>query len=202
MSGRFQMQKGEELLSLSAIFDLALRAARKAPPLPEVHARFYPYAGLSSTIRLREGRVYARVSDVLQESPPEVLYALACILFAKLYRRRVSPDQESIYRQYTLRPEVASAVESTRRRRGYKIITSAQGRVYNLEEIFDRLNGAYFESALERPRLSWSTTRTRRVLGHHDPVHDTIIVSKTLDSPQIPRLVLEYVVYHEMLHIK
>ncbi|HXG65697.1 MAG TPA: hypothetical protein VNO70_11365, partial [Blastocatellia bacterium] len=69
---------------LQAIFAEALRVIVKREPRPEVEARFYPYAGMSSTIRLRQGRVLARISDLLTQSPPEVLYALACILVAKL----------------------------------------------------------------------------------------------------------------------
>jgi hypothetical protein len=130
------------------------------------------------------------------------LHALACILVAKLYRRKVSQEQADLYRQYTLRPEVLDATDSARRRRGYKIITTPRGRFYHLDQIFDELNGRYFEGALSRPRLSWSQGKTGRVLGHHDYVHGTIIVSRTLDSATIPRLVLEYVLYHEMLHVK
>jgi hypothetical protein len=188
--------------NLQSIFTVAAGAATRSGNPPEIHARFYPYAGLSSTIRLRRGTIYVRVSDVLQESPPEVLHALACILLAKLYRRKVSPEHADIYRQYTLRPEVLDATDSVRRRRGYKMITTPRGRFYHLDEIFDELNSRYFQGALSRQRLSWSQGKTGRVLGHHDYVHGTIIVSRTLDCPDIPRIVLEYVVYHEMLHVK
>src|SRR5262245_11362740 len=187
---------------LHSIFAAAVRAEPRAGGSPEIHARFYPYAGLCSTIRLRKGTIYVRVSDLLQQSPREVLYALAGILVAKLYRRKVSVAHAEVYRQYTLRPEVLHATESARRRRGYKMITSPRGRYYDLEELFDDLNSRYFNSSLARPRLSWSRAKTRRVLGHHDHVHGTIIVSRTLDCTTIPKLVLEYVLYHEMLHVK
>src|SRR5262249_53977752 len=131
-----------------------------------------------------------------------VLFALASILVAKLYRRRVSPQHAEIYRQYTVRPEVLHATESARRRRGYKMITSPRGRYYDLEALFDDLNARYFNGSLARPRLSWSQSKTSRVLGHHDHVHGAIIVSRTLDCTTIPKLVLEYVLYHEMLHVK
>lgn len=187
---------------LQVIFSDALRAAVRKEPLPELEARFYPYAGLSSTIRLRQGRVYARVSDILSESPPEVLYALAWILISKLYKLKSPKEHERVYRQYTSSPAVLDASEATRRVRGYKITSSPRGRVYDLDELFTDLNARYFANALERPLLSWSRRRTRRVLGHHDHVHGAIIISRTLDSARVPRFVIEYVLYHEMLHIK
>lgn len=186
---------------MEEIFDRALRAFAKKEPEPPVEARFYPYVGLSSTIRLRQGKVYVRVSDVLKQSPPEVLFALACILVAKLYRLKPSKEHERIYREYSLLPSVVEASESSRRERGYKITTSPRGKAYDLEELFTEINERYFEGRIERPQLSWSQRRTRRVLGHHDHVHEAIIVSRTLDDASIPRFVVEYVLYHEMLHI-
>jgi len=189
-------------LRLDSVFDEALRAVVKKGPRPEVEARFYPYAGLSSTIRLRQGRVYARVSDILRHSPREVLYALASILVSKLYRIKAPKEHERAYREYTLAPSVLDASEAARRTRGYKLTTSPRGKVYDLDELFAGLNARYFAGQLHRPLLSWSARQTRRVLGHHDHIHGAIIISRTLDSPRIPRFVVEYVLYHEMLHVK
>lgn len=187
---------------LEAVFDQALRALVRKEPRPKVEARFYPYAGLSSTIRLRQGRVFARVSDILKGSPREVLFALACILVAKLYRLKASKAHERVYREHTLDPPILDASHAARRRRGYKITTSSRGKTYDLAELFSELNTRYFSGKLERPMLSWSQRQTRRVLGHHDHVHRTIIISKTLDNAAIPRFVVEYVLYHEMLHVR
>ena len=188
--------------ALASVFDEALRKLVKKEPKPKIDARFYPYAGLSSTIRLREGRVYARVSDILAESPREVLFALACILVAKLYRLKTPAAQERIYRNHTLNPLVIDASHLARRSRGYKRTTSSRGKVYDLRELFAELNARYFAGELAMPVLSWSQRPTRRVLGHHDHVHSAIIISTTLDDLRVPRLVVEYVLYHEMLHVK
>jgi hypothetical protein len=188
--------------NLEAVFDQALRALVKKEPRPKVEARFYPYAGLSSTIRLRQGRVFARVSDILRGSPREVLFALACILVAKLYRLKASKVHERVYREHTLDPPILDASQSARRRRGYKITTSSQGKAYDLAEMFSDLNTRYFGGKLDRPLLSWSQRPTRRVLGHHDHVHRAIIISSTLDNAAIPCFVVEYVLYHEMLHVR
>src|ERR1043165_6699710 len=95
--------------TLEAVFDQALHSLVKREPRPEIEASFYPYAGLSSTIRLRKGRVYARVSDILRDSPREVLYALACILVAKLYRLKVAAEHERTYRSYAQQASIRNA---------------------------------------------------------------------------------------------
>src|SRR3982751_1774590 len=116
---------------LDAIFDEALRKQVGDKARPTVEASFYPYAGLSSTIRLRQGRVYARISDILKHSPREVLYALACILVAKLYRLKVAAEYERTYREYARQPFILNATDAARRTRGYKLTTSPRGQTYD-----------------------------------------------------------------------
>jgi predicted metal-dependent hydrolase len=138
----------------------------------------------------------------MKQSPPEVLYALACILVSKLYRLKTSREHQRTYREYASTPAVLDASEAARRKRGYKLTTSPRGKVFDLDEIFTDLNARYFDGQLDRPQLSWSLRRARRILGHHDHIHGAIIISRALDSLRIPRFVLEYVLYHEMLHVK
>lgn len=187
---------------LDGIFADALKMVARKKTLPSIEARFYPYAGLSSTIRLRQGRLYARVSDLLSLAPTDVLYSLACILVSKLYRLKVPAETERVYRHYASQPAVLNATDETRRNRGYKITSSPKGKTYDLTEMFERLNARYFGGRLNKPQLSWSQKPARRLLGHHDHVHNAIIISRALDSPKIPRFVVEYVLYHEMLHVK
>ena len=50
--------------------------------------------------------------------------------------------------------------------------------------------------------MTWSGAHSKTSLGHYDPAHNTIVISRIFDSPKIPRYALEYLVYHEMLHLK
>ena len=53
-----------------------------------------------------------------------------------------------------------------------------------------------------RPQLTWSRDHARNMLGHYDPAHNTIVVSRIFDSLRVPRFAVEYILYHEMLHLK
>ena len=55
---------------------------------------------------------------------------------------------------------------------------------------------------LGRPELTWSEHLARRSLGHYDAAHNTIVVSRVFDRPSSPRYAIEYLLYHEMLHLK
>jgi hypothetical protein len=188
---------------LSSLFVDAFRhLASNRSKIPEVEVRFYPYAGLHHTIRLRSGRIYVRVSDIFKDAPQNVHRALAFILVAKLLSKPTPEVHERVYRDFACSPQILRASDIARRKRGRKIISSARGSIYDLNRMFDRLNRNYFDSKLEKPTLTWSQRRTRRILGHHDAVHDTIVISKTLDSREVPDWLVEYILYHEMLHIK
>ncbi len=171
-------------------------------PLPTVDVRFYPYAGLRHTIRLRSGQVYVRLSDICKDSPPEVMRSLAFVLVARLLGKKIPAVHDRVYREYSLTPELMRSSDIARRNRGRKMISTSRGNVYDLDKIFNKLNRKYFDSSLEKPTLTWSQRKTRSILGHHDRVYETITISKSLDSKQVPDWFVEFIVYHEMLHIK
>ena len=187
---------------LSPLFVDAFRQLELNHPTPEVEVRFYPYAGLNHTIRSRAGRIHVRISDIFREAPPNVQRALAFILVAKLLRRPTPEVHERIYRDYAFSSQVQRASDIARRLRGRKMISTSRGNYHNLDRLFTRLNRRYFDEALEKPTLTWSQRRTRRILGHHDSAFNTIVISKTLDAPDVPEWFVEYILYHEMLHIK
>lgn len=176
------------------------RPGRGVADLPSIEARFYPYAGLRSTVRLREGRILLRISDLLRDAPDPALGALVRILFAKLLRRRVRKEWNDVYRAHTASVEVVEAAEDVRRTRGSKRLGPARGRVYDLDAIFDRLNVQYFNGVLERPRLGWTLRDSWRTHGHYDHAHRAIAMSRSLDDEATPPFVVEFVLYHEMLH--
>ncbi|MDQ2921124.1 MAG: SprT-like domain-containing protein [Acidobacteriota bacterium] len=170
--------------------------------IPVIDVRFYPYAGLRHTIRVRSGQVYVRLSDLIKDCPPEVMRALAFVLVSRLLGKKVPAFHERVYRDYSLTPEVMRSSDIARRRRGRKMISSAQGNTYDLDKMFSKLNRRYFDSSVEKPTLTWSQRKTRSILGHHDRVYETITISKSLDSSQVPDWFVEFILYHEMLHIK
>jgi predicted metal-dependent hydrolase len=187
---------------LTPILQRAYRDLRPRAPMPEFRAEFFPFANINNTIRLREGVVKARISDLLEGAPDDVLYAIAHILMAKLYRKPIDPAQAHRYRQHVSRRDLNAKAHLVRQLRGRKRIASARGRVYDLEVIFEELNTRFFHGLLGRPQMTWSRDHARNALGHYDPAHNAIVVSRVFDRPQVPRYAVDYIVYHEMLHLK
>ena len=172
--------------------------------VPEFAIRYLPYANADSNIRLEEGheRISVKVSDLLQGAPAPIQEALAHILLCKLYRKAIPEKYNRRYRMYLNRADLRRKALLVRQIRGRKQILSAQGGAYDLDEIFDDLNQRFFDGLLAKPRLTWSPRRSRRMLGHFDPAHNAIVISRLFDSAKTPRYLVEYILYHEMLHLK
>jgi predicted metal-dependent hydrolase len=189
-------------INLSELFRRVFFRLRVKSPLTSIDARFHPFAGLRSTVMVRNGAMRARVSDLLQEASPIVLEALAEILVSRMFRRRPSREARECYLAYTFRPSIRARIDSARRERGTKRLLPPRGRHHHLDEIFEDLNNRFFRGEISAPRLGWSHQYASRILGHYDSGHGAIMISRKLDSPSVPRYLVEYVVYHEMLHIK
>jgi predicted metal-dependent hydrolase len=187
---------------LAEIFHEAYRELRPRTPAPPLHARFYPFVSINNTIRLRQGELHIRISDLLEGAPQAVLYSIVRILLAKLYRRPVDRAYSARYRRYIAGHDVTARARLVRQMRGRKHIRSPRGHHYHLEEIFDDLNRRFFHGLMGRPQLTWSQNHARRSLGHYDPAHNAIVISRVFDHPQVPRYAVEYILFHEMLHLK
>lgn len=170
--------------------------------MPDFEVQFYPFANVNNTIRLRENRMKLRISDLLEGAPESVLRAIFHILLAKIYRKEIDPVYATRYRRYVGSHDIAKKSHLVRQMRGRKKIVSAQGHRYDLDAIFDELNLRFFHGLLARPQMTWSGVHARNSLGHYDPAHNAIVVSKVFDHPRVPRYAVEYIVYHEMLHLK
>jgi hypothetical protein len=187
---------------LAPIFQHEYRALRPRAPMPPFHIRFRRFTSLNTTIRLREGEIFVSLSDLLEGAPEPVLRAIAHILLAKLYRKSIDAGQNLRYKRFASSAAVTRQTEIIRHARGTKRYFGPEGRFFNLEEVFDSLNMRFFSGLLGRPDLTWSEHHAKHLLGHYDAAHNTIVVSRVFDRPSSPRYAIEYLLYHEMLHLK
>jgi len=184
------------------IYARVFRELKPRSPLPELRVEFCRFANADSFIRLESGHIHVRISDLLEGAPAPVMEALAYILLGKLFRRPVARIHVHRYRLYLSRRDMRRKMNLVRQMRGRKFVSGPQGSHYNLEEVFEVLNARYFDGMLGQPLLGWSRGVSRNLLGHFDPSHNAIIISRIFDTATVPKLALEYVMFHEMLHLR
>lgn len=190
-----------ELAKIKNFYEKAFQNYNGKYEINEINVEYYSYIGINHTIRLRNGKIFVRISDIFKDAPPEVHDALAVILVSKILRRKIPASANEIYGAYAANEEIRKTAFESKKQKGRKRVTSSKGEIYDLEEIFRQMNDLYFDGGIKKPTLTWSLRGTFRRLGHHDAAHETIVISKSLDDKKVPRYVVEFVVFHEMLHI-
>jgi hypothetical protein len=201
------MQVQGELFAASsdsneAIFSRVYKEISRGKNVPEIVCIVRPYVNTMGKLHLKEGILEVRLNEIVAGAPSTVREALAWILLSKLFRRPAPAHWSAHYRRYMNRKEIRRTHQVVRQVRGRKYVSGPAGEVYDLDPMFDELNGQYFGGWMQKPQLGWSRRPSRSLLGHFDSAHNAIILSRILDRKEVPRLAVEYVLYHEMLHLK
>jgi hypothetical protein len=169
---------------------------------PRFRVEFYPYSSLVLTIRRREDAVLVRFSDLLHRAPLPVLEGAAALLLARVYRRRAPKSLVKPYLEYARSGRTRDRMNRMRRVRVRLASSGARGEHFDLHNLFDELNAKYFHGQLQRPHIGWSARGWRRQFGCYDPGPNQILLNRRMDHPRVPQCAVEYVLYHEMLHVK
>ncbi len=188
--------------TVEEIYARVFQELKPRTPLPKFAVEYRPFANVNSSIRMKGQLVEVKLSDLLEDAPAHVSESLAHILLGKMLRVPTERAYVNRYRLYLNNKEVRGKMHLMRQARGRKHISGPVGRHFNLAEIFKRLNRDFFDSGLAQPELGWSLRRSRFLLGHFDPSHNAIVISRIFDEKTVPALALEYVMFHEMLHLK
>jgi len=171
-----------------------LLAARGAPPGRVVvefvnSATFGRYRQQGGAVRIELAEGFIAADDGVLEA---LIGSVVLEKSAGRRKRYVDFTHTEAYRDVLLELDLAAEVDADQPR----------GAAHDLDEVFEAVNAAYFGGRMSRPRLAWSDRLSTRQNGRFVPHHDRVVVSRTLDSPSVPRFVVEFVVYHELLHRK
>jgi len=169
---------------------------------PRFRVEFYPYSSLVLTIRRGEDAVFVRFSDLLRRAPLAVLEGAAALLLARVYRRKPSRELTEPYLEYARSDRTRSRMNRMRSGRVRLAATNPRGNHFDLHRLFDELNRKYFAGQLRRPHIGWSTRSWQRQFGCYDPGPNQILLNRRMDRPGVPACAVEYVLFHEMLHVK
>jgi hypothetical protein len=175
---------------------------RPRTPIPLIRLKFCRFANANSSVRWDESGIEFRITDVLEGAPAAILESLAHILLSKLLRRPTPRTHAERYRRYLNRKEMRRSLQLVKQTRGRKFVSGPQGEHYDLGQIFEELNQTHFHGLMAQPLLGWSRRPSRVMLGHYDPSHNAIVLSRLLDNSGVPKLVVAYVLFHEMLHLR
>jgi predicted metal-dependent hydrolase len=161
---------------------------------PRVVVRLYNQAALYKAT-LRGEHIDLTLHEAFARASEEVLLGLVKVVLPHTRKRRW---RETI----RLHVEGEAFRDALQMMEGSQesVSEAVQGRAYDLRDLYERVNAAYLGGKVTRPRLAWTDRPTGREFGSYQPLTDTITLSLSLDSPDVPGYVVEHVMHHELLH--
>ena len=163
----------------------------------------YEYSTIKYTIRKKRDHIQFKICDIYLRASETVFRALARKMCRHYLDRKNTESDEKLYKSFVNHETVSVAWKRIRMERGTgKRFSDAVGEEHDLMLLALGVADRYFPDDFILPRLGWSLVRAKRRFGHYDSEHNMVIVSRALDTENVPSFVIEYILYHEFLHIK
>lgn len=143
-----------------------------------------------------------KVSDYVSDAPPEVLYDFLDSVIARAtgIRKGYSPE----YIDWVTSDDFVLSERPTYLQRSRNVSCTTVGKDREIGESLDRLidAGFLYDSDIHNSYYTWTNRPSYTKVGSCNPVFRVITISSSLDSGNVPENVLDYVTYHETLHLR
>lgn len=146
-------------------------------------------------------RVDIRVSDYLIDAPDEVIADFSQAVVGAVVNKK--PAYGRTYLDWVRSDEYINSKRKIYLRRSRNLTGSPEGNERDLIGSLDRLldSGLLDPAGIGNSFFSWTKTSNVRKLGFCSPMMRVVGISSVLDDASVPEFVLDYVVYHESLHL-
>ena len=143
--------------------------------------KFKPY---NANVKLYDSSLMFHLSKEWRKISREIQIGLIQELLTKILREKKKTMNMELYNIFMKNVHIAAPKTKTDE---------------TLEESFNRVNEAYFNGMLDKPNLEWGSDSISK-LGCYEYGSDAITISTIFKNAQ--QELLDYVMYHEMLHKK
>jgi len=169
----------------------------------KMRLEFYPYSTIKYTIRENDGTVLFRLGDIYQMALEDEFRAVLRKMLRHFLGRLNTTRDEGFYEGFIRRKDVDERWHRIRVERGRgKRTLPPKGLYHDLRRIGMEVAKTYFPPDFVIPELGWSQRKAKRRYGHFDSDYRFVIISRALDSPDVPESVVAYILIHEFLHEK
>lgn len=158
----------------------------------------YPYSSKLYSFSLNAGRPVLQLHEAL-----DLMNESDCVQLAHCLRAHRWTDLRRLIANYQERTpqckEISLHFQNIKTNPVHK--DQPHGKYYDLEEVFNNCNRRLFGGKMPRPRvLHWSAKVNHSTMGSYNINEDILMVNKGLDRGDVPAYVLDFVMYHELLH--
>lgn len=162
-----------------------------------IETKFFPYANLGSSIRISSGKLIFKIHSFYLKSEPGNLEAVVDLLLYKLLKQPIPDELESMVRNFYEN----HTIQKSQTNKNKKRIERSSIQNEKLRSILEYVNESYLRIDISDLEIFWGKSKSTTRLGHYDPTHKMIVINPILSLESVPNFVLEYIVFHELLHV-
>lgn len=182
----------ETIQKIQNIIDSTLKTQQSE--ISAIQVTITNYNGLYKYKNNRQGKIELQLSEGFIQAEDTILQAVI-----RMIAQGNNPDDKQLIRHFSSMEKYSDIILELDLIADFDA-EIPQGNHYDLDILFDKIDREYFAGKMVKPRLTWNKTLTHRKLGHYEPLRDRVVMSRSLDSSQVPQMVVELVLYHELLH--
>ncbi len=152
----------------------------------------------------RGGELRVVVNDALEDAPTDALNGLAEVIIARASGVAKPKQVGMAFWNYVETDGLRERMQRNYLARQRSFVPEPLGGRWDLRELFDEVNGLFFEGSLPVPMLGWTRRPLTYRWGWYSSMvqpHGLIVINNLLDDDRVPRFVLQGTVHHEMLHM-
>ena len=178
----------------------AFRTVGKEYGYDSVTAEFSEYKEFKIKWRRSCGWAEFEVSDYMADAPPEVMEGMAETIFSRITRKARKNYPKKML-DWISSEEFVKAKQPLYLMRSHNLTGTPVGQHADLRESYERLVKTGLVPRYENLAITWTKQPTARRVGFCSVLMKVIIISSELDRPEVPAFVLDYVLYHELIHL-
>jgi hypothetical protein len=162
-----------------------------------VKVEFYNYTSITIKIFIKSYGLLLRYNNRLPMDDIEALKAGGRMMIHKIMRRRPLATDRVIFQQFSTEIEPFMGNPG----RIGRLVNDPDGKHYDLQQLFEKVIKLYFNGEkTEDLKTGWSKKAVRSYYAHYRKDYGLITFNSMLDNAKIPGYVMEYLMYHEILH--
>jgi len=161
------------------------------------------YSSIKYTIRGKGNKILFWIGDIFLLSDQYTFRAICRKMWHHYKGEKEDERDNHLYLDFVHDPLIQKKWQKLRLERGRgKQILPPKGRHHDLEKILSKVRNIQFQGMKELPDIAWSKRAARKRYAHYDSLYNIIVISRILDSLKVPSYVLEFIIFHELLHVK
>jgi len=161
-----------------------------------------PHAHLHYSYAIRDGCMNIELSDYLDDAPDHVIRDTCKAVVSWAVRGKYNTPKSLMDLIHSEKFIVGKRPLYLERSR--TVTMDQQGRCKNLLDSVERLrdNGLICDDDIRNSFFSWVDHMSKYKFGQCNQLFRVVTVNPVLDSDEVPDYVLDFVIYHEILHLR